>query len=252
MLGVVVVDVGLALLFVGGLSLLKPLRFLGIRSRLRAAAVALAGILVALAGALLPAPSVRVSEARQKLDEIIPEYQFREHHSVVVQAPPARVAAAVRDVTAREIRLFRLLTWLRSPHLGETRESILNPSPDRPILEVALSSGFVPLAEEENREVVLGTLVIRPPGFRPETLSSTADFAALRDPGFVKAVMNFHLTDRGDGSTLLETETRVFATSADARRAFAPYWRLIYPGSALIRRMWLAAIRTRAEGTGPP
>lgn len=248
MLGALLVDLGLALLFVGALSVLKPLRFLAIRSRHRGAAVALAGLAFVIAGAALPAPLIRVGEPRQQLDEIIPEYQFAEHHSLLVAAPPSRVFAAVKGVTAREIRLFRLLTWLRAPRLRRSEESILNPAPDRPILEVATSSGFVLLAEEPDREIVLGTLVVRPPEFRPETLNSTADYAALRDPGYAKAVMNFHLTDRGDGSTLLETETRVFATSTDARRAFAPYWRLIYPGSSLIRTMWLRAIRERAEG----
>lgn len=246
MLGAAFVYLGLTLLFVGGVSILKPLRLLAIRSRLRGALVATSGLAALLVGIVLPAPAIRVSEPRHRLDEIIPEYQFSEHHSLVVQAPPPRVAAATREVTAREIRLFRFLTWLRAPRLGERRESILNPSPDRPILEVALSSGFVPLAEVEDREIVFGTLVIAPPGFRRESIATTGDFAILRDPGYAKAVMNFHYAARGDGSTLLETETRVFATSADARRRFAPYWRLIYPGSSLIRRMWLEAIRKRA------
>ena len=43
------------------------------------------------------------------------------------------------------------------------------------------------------------------------------------------------------------TETRVFATDDSARRRFAAFWRVIYPGSALIRRMWLRAIQRRAE-----
>jgi hypothetical protein len=38
----------------------------------------------------------------------------------------------------------------------------------------------------------------------------------------------------------------VFANSSGARRRFAVYWRLIYPGSAIIRRMWLGAIERRA------
>jgi hypothetical protein len=38
----------------------------------------------------------------------------------------------------------------------------------------------------------------------------------------------------------------VFANSPWARRGFAAYWRVIYPGSALIRRMWLRAIARRA------
>jgi hypothetical protein len=48
---------------------------------------------------------------------------------------------------------------------------------------------------------------------------------------------------------LLTTETRVFATDAPTRRKFAAYWRVIYPGSALIRMMWLRAIKQRAEKT---
>jgi len=46
---------------------------------------------------------------------------------------------------------------------------------------------------------------------------------------------------------LLTTETRIYATDASSRRAFARYWRVIYPGSSLIRRMWLRAIKKTAE-----
>jgi hypothetical protein len=58
--------------------------------------------------------------------------------------------------------------------------------------------------------------------------------------------MNFHLEEK-DGSVQLVTQTRIQATDSVAERRFAAYWRLIYPGSALIRRMWLRAIRDRAE-----
>jgi hypothetical protein len=65
-----------------------------------------------------------------------PAFQFHEVHSTLVKAPAERVWAAIKAVTAREIRLFRLLTWLRSPRLpgSEDPESILNPAADRPIL----------------------------------------------------------------------------------------------------------------------
>jgi len=33
-----------------------------------------------------------------------------------------------------------------------------------------------------------------------------------------------------------------------ARRSFAVYWRIIHPGSDIIRRMWLRAVKLRAEG----
>jgi hypothetical protein len=46
---------------------------------------------------------------------------------------------------------------------------------------------------------------------------------------------------------MITTETRVAATDDGARRSFKRYWRLIAPGSALIRVVWLRAIRRRAE-----
>ena len=72
-------------------------------------------------------------------------------------------------------------------------------------------------------------------------------FAALTAPGYAKAAMNFRWTEDGDGWVRLSTSTRVVATSPGARRRFAAYWRLIYPGSAFLRRTWLAAIRRRSE-----
>ncbi len=64
--------------------------------------------------------------------------------------------------------------------------------------------------------------------------------------GQVLAAMNFVVAPDGSGGSLLSTETRVCAGDEGARRRFKLYWRMIYPGSALIRRMWLDAIRRRA------
>lgn len=60
--------------------------------------------------------------------------------------------------------------------------------------------------------------------------------------------MNFRIDDVGPGVCQVTTETRVHATDDDVRRRFKVYWRLIYPGSALIRQTWLRAIKVRAEG----
>ncbi|HYL10687.1 MAG TPA: hypothetical protein VEU31_08110 [Candidatus Acidoferrales bacterium] len=152
----------------------------------------------------------------------------------------------MKAVTADEILLFRTLTWIRRLG-GSNEESILNPPPRAPILDVALKTGFLLLAEEPDREVVLGTAVAAPPGFRPSHRPTPEDFKNVRQPGFVLAAMNFRFEDDGPGVTLVTTETRIFATSTPARRRFQMYWRVIYPGSALIRRMWLRAIKKRAE-----
>jgi hypothetical protein len=59
--------------------------------------------------------------------------------------------------------------------------------------------------------------------------------------------MNFLIEPDRAGGTLVSTETRVYASTVSARRVFSVYWRVILPGSALIRQMWLRAIKRRAE-----
>jgi hypothetical protein len=249
MLGVGVVYAGLIVAFFGALSLLKPLRFLRIPTRLRGALVIGIGLIVAAIGSSLPASETRVEPARTHLDEFAPVYQFHEVHSIHVRAPRNRVYQAIKEVTADEILLFRTLTWLR--RLGQPGpESILNAPERLPLLEVATRTSFLLLAEEPEWEVVLGTLVLAPTGVRIKAEPTPEDFKTLEAPGFAKATMNFHLEDAGAHTCLVTTETRVYATDAAARRRFAAYWRVIYPGSALIRRMWLRAIKRRAEARG--
>ena len=209
-----------------------------------AAAVLAFCLLVLVVGGLWPVTPPRLPGPLMLIDEVVPDYQFGEHHEIRIAAPPARVYAAVRAVTAREIRLFRLLTWLRSPHWpGHGRESILNPAADRPILDVALRSGFLLLREDVEHEIVVGMLVCCN---KPKPASSAEEF--LTRPGsLARAVMTFHLVDEGGGTTRLVTQTRISASDRAAERRFAAYWRVIYPGSATIRVMWLRAIRDRAE-----
>ena len=98
---------------------------------------------------------------------------------------------------------------------------------------MATRTSFLLPAEEPWREVVIGPLVLAPPGTRPGGTPTPELFRALEAPGYVKATMNFLVEDRGD-TCVLTTETRVHATDPSARRRFGAYWRVIYPGSALI------------------
>ena len=109
---------------------------------------------------------------------------------------------------------------------------------------MATRTGFVRLADEAPRELVLGTVVAAPPGTRGSITPEV--FQKRLPPGFALAAMNFAVHPDGAGGSFVSTETRVFANSPDARRRFAAYWRVIYPGSAIIRRMWLRAIERRA------
>jgi len=242
----IVVYVGLVVAFVGFVSLFRPLKFLRITTRLRGALLFVSGIALVLIAYNLPARETRVAAVASQLDAVMPAYQFHEFHSIRVHAPREKVFQAVKDVRAGEIKLFRTLTWLR--RFGRPGpESIVNAPQEKPILDVALRSGFLLLAEESDRELVIGTVVAAPPGWRLRDRPSSITFRDFHTPDFALAAMNFRVEDAGAGETLLTTETRVFATDASARRRFAPYWRTIYPGSALIRVMWLRAVQRRAE-----
>jgi len=177
------------------------------------------------------------------LDDFMPVWQFRERHAIRIAAPPARVFTAIKNVRANEIFLFKTMTWIRRGGRNISK-SILNPGDDAPLLDVATRSGFISLADDAPRELVVGTVVIAPPGI--DCAPTPQMFTTTLAPGYALAAMNFLVTPDGRNGSLVSTETRVFANSPSARRRFARYWRLIYPGSALIRRMWLRAVKRRA------
>jgi hypothetical protein len=332
-------------MFLGALCVIKPVRFLRIKTRWKGGAVFLSGFALATLAAVWPTPRF-TSEGKEKgIDAFMPVYQFHEFHSTRIHASPAQVFRAVKTVTPREIRFFgtlmgirrlpeRILGKDRLPSLlpnyairsfhredPATHEFAANPdgltkrrlkggkttieygvegggepvpiaeilrryqeaiearggsrvrqdgccratlkvgsegaetwieitgssAGDRyrltlveeggaeaaakgPILDLFLRSGFQLVSEKANREIVVGT---------PD-----------RGPEAVKIACDFRVRDEGGGWSELTTETRVFASDPRVRRKFALYWRIIYPGSATIRRTWLEAIRQRAERQG--
>ena len=92
---------------------------------------------------------------------------------------------------------------------------------------------------------MIGTIVIAPPGLRHDSALVPAIFRNP-PPGVAAAAMNFHVVADGDHA-IVSTTTRVATSDGLARRTFRVYWRLIYPGSSIIRGMWLRAVRRRAE-----
>lgn len=232
---------GLLLAIAGAVLTVRPLKRLRVTTRLRALALAAAGVAVVVVALLLPSFESRTTAIDTRLDAFIPAWQFREIHSVTVAAPPATVYEAIKRVRADEILLFRTFTWIRRGG-RQAPPSILNAGSETPLLDVATRTGFVMLADDPPRELVIATVVVRPPGPRAPL---TPDFFRQPVPdGFAIAGMNFVVQAAGQGS-VVTTETRVFASSRSARRQFAVYWRAIYPGSAVIRRMWLRAIKQR-------
>lgn len=249
MFGSAVVYSGFVITAAGLILFAKPVERLHVSSRSQALAIVGIGLLLVGIGLTLPARESRVTKVQTRLDEFMPVWQFRERHTIRIDAPPARVFEAIRNVRASEISLFNTLTWIRRGGRA-LPESILNAGDSTPLLEVATSSGFVYLADDAPNEVVIGTLVVAPPGARAALTPEM--FKTPLAPGFAIAAMNFAVAPDGPNGSLVSTETRVFASDPAARQRFARYWRVIYPGSALIRRMWLRAVERRATKRAAP
>lgn len=239
---------GLSLLLIGLFSLIWPMRFLRIRTRRTAAIVAVGGLLLSVIVLALSVSGKEIAERSTKLDDWMPRWQIGERHTIHVAAPPEKVFAAIHAVRANEIFLFRTLTAIR--RCGNPGpESILNAPEEKSILDVATETAFLLLAEEPPRELVLGTVVGAPATARASGRRLTPEvFRKTLPPGFALATMNFFILPDNHGGSTISTETRIYANSSSALRQFVVYWRVIHPGSDIIRRMWLRAIKQRAEG----
>ena len=220
LIGTILVYAALTAMFLGCVSVVRPLRFLGITSRPFGIVVLLCGVIFFMIGANLPAPENRIAARTTNLDDFMPAYQFAEFHSLRIKTSRERVFVAIRQVTADEITLFRTLTWIR--RFGRPGpESILNAPADKPLLDVATRTSFMKLAEEPDREIVVGTLLAAPKGTRLKKDPTPDDFKALHAPGFALGALNFRLEDAANGETVLTTETRVYATDSSTKKGLA-------------------------------
>jgi hypothetical protein len=170
----------------------------------------------------------------------MPVWDVRERHSLEVAAPPERTLAAALEVTRGEVRSIGVLMGIR--RLGLRRPG----RPDAPLLDGFRRMGFQALEESEH-EVVYGGVgrFWQPSGGLRRV--APEDFGGFAEPGYAKAGFNFLVAPGPEGGCVLSTETRVVTTDARARRRFRAYWTVIRPGSGLIRRDWLRAIRARSE-----
>lgn len=190
----------------------------------------------------------QAEQSHTLLDELIPTYDAASRHAIRVAASPARVYDAARGSDLGRPWLVQLLMGLR---VGPAR--VAAALRGRPLPEAARGAhpsvgpvAFTIVAEVPGEEFVLGIMG------RFWTISGglvKADPSRLREPpppGLAQGFWSFRVEPSGSG-TALSTETRVRCGDSDTRRRFGRYWRIIGPGSALIRHSLLRQIRRRAE-----
>lgn len=234
---------GIIAAFVGLANLIVPFRFLGIRKRLVGAAILAGGIGLAFAGLLWPASTIHAAQHRTQLDDVLPEYQFWEKHSIRIHAATPRILQAVRESTFADMKSLGPLLRVRAAALHSPSE---NPGAflrDLRILDSFAASGYA--AGGSDHEIVMAGGANIKLG-RPLQMHTLQEFANYRQPGGIKIAYGFEVEDAGNGWSQLTTETRMAAVDG-AGRGMARYWRLIVPGSGLLRRQWLDGIKRRAE-----
>lgn len=208
------------------------------------------GLLIAAAALAWPVRTKQAPARLNTLDEWMPLWQFGERHTIQIAAPPEEVFAAIRAVTADEIFLFQTLTAIR--RCGRPGPAdVLHPPGQQPLLDVATQTTFVSLSDDPPRELVVGTVIVAPAETRAALEFTPELFRGPLPAGVALAAMNFLVSPAAGGGSTLSTETRVLAQGRSSVRRFAVYWRMIHPGSDIIRRSWLCAIRRRAENELP-
>ncbi len=236
---------GIVLALAGLANLVIPFRFLGVRKRGVGALVLAGGVGLALVALSWPARTIPVAQHLSLLDDAMPEYQFYEKHSARIHARPDQVLQAVRESTFGDMKCMATLLRIRASalHIRDTGASLQN----RRVLDTFAASGYITGGNEHEVVMFGGANARAKRGLGVRTLQEFTDY---RVPGAVKMAYNFTVEDAGGGWTTLSTETRVLTTDDLTRRGMGRYWRLIVPGSGLLRRQWLDAIKKRAESMG--
>jgi hypothetical protein len=185
------------------------------------------------------------------IEQFMPQYDTREHHETLVQAPAGIVFEVAKTIDLQSNPLVRAIFWLRSVLMRSGRAP-----PQRPkgLVAETQALGWRILAERPGRELVMGAAAKPWKGdvqFQP---IPPEEFRAFAKPDLVKIVWTLEAEPLGGGVTRFRTETRALATDRKARVKFMRYWRLVVAGITLIRLAMLPAVRHeskhRFEGKG--
>jgi hypothetical protein len=177
------------------------------------------------------------------LDRFMPTYEIVERHQVRINAPAALALAAAKEQELGRVPLIRAVFRTRRAVMGGTTDRTLPPT----LLAQMLSIGWRILAEDPDREVVVGAVTQPWHGNVVFTPVPSDVFAGWSEPGYVKIVWSLRVDPVDEWRCVFRTETRAVATDPEARRRFRRYWSLVSPGVWLIRRLSLGPLKAAAE-----
>jgi hypothetical protein len=178
--------------------------------------------------------------ASSLLDEVMPHWHWRTRSTAWVDAPAGEVFLAFEQVRMAE------LPGAAAARAGQSGQ---DPSGVTLISDL-LAQGFFLLAEEPDRELVLGRIGQFWQAGATVRDGGRAWFGGFDTPGYAKAAFALRAQAEtgpaGRASSLVSVESRVIATDATTRREFNRYWLVGAWANPAGRRQLLAAVRHRA------
>lgn len=243
--------IGVIFIAIGVISCIKPLVFLFILNRIIATIVLCIGFLLSVISLLWPA-KVYHSKKGLEIDRILPEYIINEYHEVSIDAPIDVIKKAIQSTDISDVPIIHLLTKIRGiekekdKNMGDVATK--NES-DSNTFSTSDFNFYVVNPKELITVMILSSSMITNSSNRlsaPLQITKLEDFITFNKGGYVKVAVNFLFKESDNGQILLSTETRNWPITKKDAFIFAIYWRIIYPGSAIIRRVWLDTIKKRA------
>lgn len=174
------------------------------------------------------------------IDEFLPSFDTAAKYATTAQAGPEAVWPVVKRLDVSEAAVSVFLFKLRGLSSGCGEGQAFD-------IDSFRRMGFVILGEREGEELLLGLIgkIWSPSGclvdFTPE------EFHDYDRPGYAKVAWNFSLKQAGEGSTVIETETRILCTDVSSKWDFSVYWFFVNSFSGLTRQEMLKTLRSQAE-----
>lgn len=186
----------------------------------------------------------RADEVDPVLDDVMPEYEVAERHSIRVAAPAHVVLATAKGVDLQKPAIVHAIFRARELVLGSRPGDRKRPPG---LLAEMQAIGWRVVAEVPDREIVAAA-VTQP--WRADVVFRglpTEEFKAFRAPDHVKIAWTLRADAVNANESIFRTETRVLTTDPEARRKFRWYWARFSPGIILIRRVLLRHLKRDAE-----
>jgi hypothetical protein len=243
--------IGTILIIVGLISIIHPLTFLFILNRIVAISVVFGGVLIAAISLLYPVKTMHSPTTNQKIDDLMPDYAFNEIHEVRIKASPDWIKQVLQVTGVKDIPSARVLMKIRG--IADEEVDLSDRASNNQVCPDTVSTPdfnfFVVAPDEWITVMILKSVIITNNANQPAPpeIPTLEQFTSFNQPGYVKVAVNFRFKTIDNNETILSTETRNCGITPKDNRVFGFYWRIIYPGSAIIRRVWLDTIKNKVH-----